>query len=604
MADLDLVLALTAVLGLGLGAVALGLLRQLAPKVRGTPLWIPVMVLFLCAAVANLIVGSVALVAERGEMELGAQLSRGVSVCTLLGEAALVHLLLGAPRRAVGVLPYALVSLLYVVAFGAIVIAPSGLLFGGNEVVNGYPVPHRAPIYWFFEGTMVVGMVVALAWQVRIALAPRRPSEAKASRSLILSLVVPLGLYLASPSLGLSIESGRSTGILVGMFVGGVYLSIRTGRLPLPVPTTLQGVLGAARNPVMLIDAEGVVVLCNPAAHAVLGVSQDAVGQPFESMLRASFPTSTALDGAAAHVGDVLLAKVPRFDGPAGELGPASTPFRLVIDPLITERDSTKPGAAVVQFIDETQRRDAERAAARLRDLQDLVIRVMGHDLKAPIAVMQGNLEIAKMDIEAAALDAEAKKALVARLDKANQAAAGMQVTLANARAISRIEMAPGSTPRAEPLDLAKIVKETAELLRPLADAKAQALTVRTPPALRVALPPGFESVVSNLVSNAIKYTPEKGAVEVALDRSGGSAVFTVADSGPGIPVEKRALLFRKFERLALEQSVASHGLGLSIASSIVELAGGTIAALDRPDGAKGTLFRVEVPAPADGPAP
>lgn len=220
----------------------------------------------------------------------------------------------------------------------------------------------------------------------------------------------------------------------------------------------------------------------------------------------------------------------------------------------------------------------------------------MGHDLMAPIAVMQGNLEFAKMDLGSASLPEEQRAGLVSRLDKANQAAAGMQVVLANARPISRLEMAPGFAPRAESLDLSKMVRETADLLRPLAEAKRQTFVVSAPPELRLALPPGLESVVANLLTNAIKYTPEGGTVEVGLAREEGRAVFTVADNGPGIAPEKRAFLFKKFERLSMERSVGSHGLGLSIAASIVGLAGGTIEARDRPNGARGSLFRVELP--------
>ena len=65
---------------------------------------------------------------------------------------------------------------------------------------------------------------------------------------------------------------------------------------------------------------------------------------------------------------------------------------------------------------------------------------------------------------------------------------------------------------------------------------------------------------------------------------------------GPGIPADGRARLFRKFERLDKEQSVASQGLGLCIAASLVELSGGTIGVLDRADGRNGSVFRVEIP--------
>jgi signal transduction histidine kinase len=148
---------------------------------------------------------------------------------------------------------------------------------------------------------------------------------------------------------------------------------------------------------------------------------------------------------------------------------------------------------------------------------------------------------------------------------------------------------------------LARIVKETVAILRPLGEARQQQLNVEVPDELRVELPPGFESVVGNLLTNAIKYTPKAGRIDLSLRLEGGQAVFEVMDTGPGITKEMRTRIFRKFERLQDEFSMGSHGLGLLIVHSIVELAGGTITVLDRPDGEHGALFRVEVPAGARG---
>ena len=131
---------------------------------------------------------------------------------------------------------------------------------------------------------------------------------------------------------------------------------------------------------------------------------------------------------------------------------------------------------------------------------------------------------------------------------------------------------------------------------RPLAEARKQQLRLACPEELRVELPPGFESVVGNLLTNAIRYTPPGGTLDVRLEGNAAHASLEVEDTGPGIEPALRPRLFKKFERLEHEASVGSHGLGLSIAYSVVELAGGTIEALGRSDGASGALFRVRVP--------
>lgn len=258
--------------------------------------------------------------------------------------------------------------------------------------------------------------------------------------------------------------------------------------------------------------------------------------------------------------------------------------------------DYGKPRGYLVMLEDITERVAREQATQHLSALQEVVIRILGHDLKAPIAVIQGHLEIAQLELSKGPLSGERTESIKKRLRRVGEASASMLVTLANARAISRLTMGPEDSTEPETVDLARIVKETATILRPLAEARSQQLRVDAPDDLRAELPPGFESVVGNLLTNAIKYTPIGGSINVVLKSSDGRARLEVVDTGPGIPEEMRPRLFRKFERLQQEQTVGSHGLGLSIAYSVADLAGGTISVEGRPDGASGALFRVDVP--------
>jgi len=246
-------------------------------------------------------------------------------------------------------------------------------------------------------------------------------------------------------------------------------------------------------------------------------------------------------------------------------------------------------------FADITERVERESATKQLSMFQELVIRILGHDLKAPIGVIQGYLELAGGQLEAP-LDPMVLARVRDDLHKAAEAASSMLVLLANARAISRLTMSPKEAPPGEVIDLGRMVLDVVGMLKPLAEAKRLQFRVEAREGLRAPVVPGFESVISNLTTNAIKYTPPAGAVDVSLREEKGRVVLTVEDTGPGIPVEMRPRLFRKFERLAQEQSVGSHGLGLSIAASLVEISGGTIGVSDRPDGRPGTVFQVEIP--------
>jgi signal transduction histidine kinase len=100
-----------------------------------------------------------------------------------------------------------------------------------------------------------------------------------------------------------------------------------------------------------------------------------------------------------------------------------------------------------------------------------------------------------------------------------------------------------------------------------------------------------MHEVLANLLTNALRYTPEGGAITVTVRAADGDVAFEVSDTGPGIPPEDRAHVFDRFTKSAESRG---SGLGLAIARSIVEAHGGTISAESGPSG---TRFRFVVPA-------
>ena len=109
-----------------------------------------------------------------------------------------------------------------------------------------------------------------------------------------------------------------------------------------------------------------------------------------------------------------------------------------------------------------------------------------------------------------------------------------------------------------------------------------------------------MSEVLGNLLSNAFKFTPRGGRVELAASTSAGQIVIEVSDTGPGIPPEQLPHIFQKFFQ-ADNQSKASAkgtGLGLAIAKEIVEAHGGTISAENITG--HGAAFRITLPTAAD----
>lgn len=112
---------------------------------------------------------------------------------------------------------------------------------------------------------------------------------------------------------------------------------------------------------------------------------------------------------------------------------------------------------------------------------------------------------------------------------------------------------------------------------------------------VRVLADPGrVQTILRNLLDNAVKYSPDGGHIECRLDLCGGEAVLTVADEGIGIPEDEQRNLFARFSRGSLGASTAGVGLGLYLARTLARMHGGDIELYSRPGA--GSEFRVRLP--------
>jgi heavy metal sensor kinase len=148
-----------------------------------------------------------------------------------------------------------------------------------------------------------------------------------------------------------------------------------------------------------------------------------------------------------------------------------------------------------------------------------------------------------------------------------------------------------------EPVDLAALVEGAVETMRPLAEVKGIRLRSGIAETIRIhGDGTRLREVFYNLLDNAIKYTPEGGAVEVGLRRNGHAALVTVQDSGIGIPPEHLPRVFDRFYRVdkARSREEGGTGLGLSIAKAIVTAHGGKIELDSVPS--RGTTCTVTLP--------
>jgi len=156
-----------------------------------------------------------------------------------------------------------------------------------------------------------------------------------------------------------------------------------------------------------------------------------------------------------------------------------------------------------------------------------------------------------------------------------------------------------------ERTDIARLVRQSVEAARPAIEAGGLTLATRLPKSLIVRVDPQrFAQVVDNLVSNAVKYTPAGGRVEVDLSVTHDRIELVVLDTGIGISMRDRNHVFSRFFRTqqAHRKSIQGIGLGLSITKAIVDSHGGRIE-VESEEG-RGSTFRIRLPLDLSEPAP
>jgi CheY-like chemotaxis protein/anti-sigma regulatory factor (Ser/Thr protein kinase) len=150
-----------------------------------------------------------------------------------------------------------------------------------------------------------------------------------------------------------------------------------------------------------------------------------------------------------------------------------------------------------------------------------------------------------------------------------------------------------------QPIELPLVVQEAIETLTPAADAKrVKIVTVIDPQVGPIAGDPDrLRQIVWNVLSNAIKFTPREGRVQVRVERINSSVEITVSDTGIGIQPEFLPYIFERFRQAdaTLTRQFTGLGLGLAIVRNLVEMHGGTVSASSDGPGT-GATFRVRLP--------
>jgi signal transduction histidine kinase/DNA-binding response OmpR family regulator len=232
----------------------------------------------------------------------------------------------------------------------------------------------------------------------------------------------------------------------------------------------------------------------------------------------------------------------------------------------------------------------AKEEAERASKFKDRFLSTMSHELRTPLNAVMGFSDLLA-DKRYGELS-ERQRRYVAHI---NTGGKHLLKLINDILDLSKIE-AGRLEISSEDLSVEAVFGEVVSALRPLAEKKAQTLSLSAEPGLAVhADGMRFKQVLMNLVGNAIKFTPEGGRIELAAQQADGKVQVKVRDNGPGIPPEEQKRIFEAFYRLRKSgEGTEGTGLGLAITESLVKLQGGSLDLESEPG--SGSCFYFSLP--------
>ncbi len=321
---------------------------------------------------------------------------------------------------------------------------------------------------------------------------------------------------------------------------------------------------------------------------AVAAVATDSADAEMSSLVRTLVQIGAAgliltleLSWFAAHR---ALRPLQRMADRAAEVT-AGDPGARVGEPASRRDEIGRLGAAIDAMLDRLE----VAYAAQRRFVHDA-----SHELRTPLTIARGHLEVLVLDPDPAPEETREVVALVvAEIDRVGRLVTAL---------LSLARLEDGRRAVREPVGVEALLEEAAARGVGLG-AREFVVTVTPPDLVYDADREALESVLMNLVSNAVRHTADGGRIALDARRVDDEVELVVSDDGPGIPPGLMPVLFDRFTRAdpARGRETGGSGLGLAICRAVVESHGGTIAAFSPPG--VGATFVIRLPAPAPDPA-
>ena len=360
-----------------------------------------------------------------------------------------------------------------------------------------------------------------------------------------------------------------------------------------------RAVVAALSEGVMMIEEDGTFSTVNDSAIRILGLTRGELGaRRFDDAQRQIFdgdgPVEQRSDFA---VGQVFRTGRPVLEATLGMRRPGGDLVWLVANAVPAEFNSLGTvRRVVVSFTDVSAEKQAQSDLVRAKEAAESANRakteflaMMSHEVRTPLNGVIGFTDLL--------LDGSLPPGQHRFAETIKQSGESLLTIINDILDFSKIEAGRLELLH-EPFRIEDIVAEVAELMSARAEEKGIELTMSFGagvPEEVIGDPSRVRQVLMNLVGNAVKFTGQ-GHVGIEVERAGDALRIAVKDSGPGIPEDKRSLLFQRFSQIesAATRRQGGTGLGLAISKQLVELMGGQVGLESTPD--VGSTFWATLP--------
>lgn len=346
-----------------------------------------------------------------------------------------------------------------------------------------------------------------------------------------------------------------------------------------------EAILAHLGEGVVLADAQGQIVFMNDAALRIHGISALPVpGEPFPyTLLSLDEEPLTAEQRPllrAALTGQQMPRTSWRIRRPDGSVIIAEGNARAVVG------ENGERLGAVLTVRDITAEYDLERQ-------KEDFLSAVAHDLRTPLTTVKGRVQILQRRLQRnGSVDPEM---LATDLDRINSSANRMMALITDLLDVANIQIGRPLKLDRQPMDLVALAREVAAEHRPENDHHTIEVQSAADSLVGVWDATRIDRLLSNLLSNALKYSPAGGTITIGIGQDGDQAVLTVHDAGIGIPAEDLPTIFERFRRgRNVTGKIPGTGIGLAAVYEIVSQHGGTVD-VDSREG-EGTTFTARLP--------